>query len=120
MNTERRRQIEQLYHAALQQEADRRQSFLAAACQDDEELRRQVADLLAQSATLTVVDQTAQEATEGLETRTALAPGARLGPYHIVGPLGEGGMGKVYRALDTRLGRAVAIKISAEEFSKRF
>ena len=57
---------------------------------------------------------------EELETRTVLAPGARLGPYHIVSPLGEGGMGKVYRAVDTRLGRAVAIKISAEEFSKRF
>jgi serine/threonine protein kinase len=121
MNTERRRQIEQLYHAALQQEAEHRESFLAAACQDDEELRRQVADLLTQSgSTLSVVDQTAREETEGLETRTVLAPGARLGPYHIVSPLGEGGMGKVYRAVDTRLGRAVAIKISAEEFSKRF
>jgi serine/threonine protein kinase len=46
--------------------------------------------------------------------------GARLGPYEIVGPLGEGGMGKVYRARDTRLDRPVAIKISAEQFSSRF
>ena len=41
----------------------------------------------------------------------ALIPGTKLGPYEIVGPLGTGGMGEVYRAKDTRLGRGVAIKI---------
>jgi serine/threonine protein kinase len=44
--------------------------------------------------------------------------GSRLGPYEIVGPLGAGGMGEVYRARDTRLGREVAIKALPEEFSR--
>src|SRR2546428_10269759 len=41
----------------------------------------------------------------------ALSPGSRLGPYEILSLLGEGGMGEVYRARDTRLERVVAIKI---------
>jgi predicted ATPase len=41
----------------------------------------------------------------------ALAPGTRLGPHEILAPLGQGGMGEVYRARDTRLGRELAIKI---------
>ncbi len=48
----------------------------------------------------------------------ALAPGHRLGPYEITGPLGAGGMGEVYRAKDTRLGRDVAIKILPAHLSE--
>ncbi len=47
-----------------------------------------------------------------------LAPGVRLGPYQILAKLGEGGMGEVYRARDTRLGREVGIKILPEHFSR--
>jgi serine/threonine-protein kinase len=50
----------------------------------------------------------------------SLSPGARLGPYEIVAPLGAGGMGAVYRARDPRMGREVAIKLCAERFSDRF
>ena len=50
----------------------------------------------------------------------ALGAGDKLGPYEIVGPIGKGGMGEVYRATDTRLNRDVAIKVSAQQFSDRF
>ena len=47
-----------------------------------------------------------------------LAPGTQLGPYQIVAPLGAGGMGEVYRALDPRLGREVAIKVLPSVLSR--
>src|SRR5579864_7914720 len=50
----------------------------------------------------------------------SLAAGARLGAYEILAPIGAGGMGEVYRATDTRLGREVAIKVAKEQFSERF
>lgn len=49
-----------------------------------------------------------------------LSVGEKLGPYEIIAPIGKGGMGEVYRAHDSRTGRDVAIKISAEQFNERF
>ena len=49
-----------------------------------------------------------------------LSPGSKLGPYEILSPIGSGGMGEVWKARDTRLGRIVAIKMVKEQHSERF
>ena len=122
MNPDRWRQIEHLYHSALGQEPTLRHAFLSDACRDDADLRREVESLLAQSGyTEELVDQTASAAANDLASkRTILDAGETLGPYKILELLGRGGMGEVYLAVDTRLHRKVAIKISQERFSGRF
>jgi len=55
-----------------------------------------------------------------LPTQTVFTPGMQLGPYRIEAPLGVGGMGEVFRGLDTRLGRPVAIKFAHRQFNDRF
>src|SRR3954470_6673828 len=116
MDPERWHRIEHIYHSALERQADERAAFLSEACAFDHDLLHQVQRLLEQSrSTNTLFRRSVRNLVANLEVASTLhAPGTRLGPYEILTPLGEGGMGKVYRGIDTRLGRAVAIKVSAE------
>jgi hypothetical protein len=90
------------------------------ACQGDSDLRREVASLLANYQAATDFQPWAAAATAKLIAGPAsLEPGQCLGPYRIECFLAAGGMGKVYRATDTRLHREVAIKVSAWRFTER-
>jgi Tol biopolymer transport system component len=125
---ERWEQIERLYHAALEREPSARAAFLAEACAGDEELRREVASLLAydnQPASFIeapALEVAARElAAESLFTASTRSPAhvpSQLGGYHILSLLGRGGMGEVWLARDPRLGRQVAIKLLPAEFTQ--
>src|SRR4030095_15988243 len=113
MDAERWQQIERLYHAALARPATERAAFLAEGCAGDEELRREVTQLLdapTNAAGVFARPPAALAAPTAGSPDLSVLTGRRLGVYHLQERIGAGGMGEVYRATDTKLNRPVAVK----------
>ena len=118
MSPERWKQIEELYHTALEHPDDGRAAYLEEACCGDADLRREVESLLSQTEESGgFLEGQALEAA-ARDYVSAVAPdlsGKTLGRYEVLARIGGGGMGEVYRCRDTRLKREVAVKILPPE-----
>lgn len=126
-NSDRLQRIEELFHSALALETGARADFLARACAGDDSLRREVESLLAAGAEpASLIDASAlpdlaQVAAEMISEISPPRPeltGQMIGHYRVLSPLGKGGMGEVWLAMDTVLGRKVAIKLLPAEFTR--
>lgn len=112
--------VKEIFEAALAHPTAERETFLDRACEGDQSLRQEVASLLrsygkAESFMETPAAHSAANSLAGDQNK--LAVGQRISHYEILSLLGEGGMGEVYLAKDTKLDRKVAIKILPRYFA---
>lgn len=102
--------IEEIYHAASELRGRERDEFLSTACGDDADLRAEIESLLAESGTF--MDDAARAAAAlAADTERELPLPATIGPFRIIGLIGEGGMGRVYEAEQDSPRRRVALKV---------
>ena len=114
-------QVRSLFHRALERPSEERPAFVSTETAGDEEIRQEVESLLAAyggaGGFLDTSPVAALRARDVSVPLMRFAPGTRLGSFEILGHLGAGGMGEVYRARDIRLDRTVAIKVLSPELA---
>ncbi|MGH9257715.1 MAG: protein kinase domain-containing protein, partial [Vicinamibacterales bacterium] len=115
MTPERWRQVTAVFHAARSRDAAARAKYLDDACVGDRALRDEVDAMLAAHHDPGGFGD--RPASLSIDERPRLDTGAMVGPYRVDRLIGAGGMGEVYRARDTKLGRDVAIKILPSAFT---
>lgn len=119
MKPERWKRINSLFHDALERNAADREAFLHSATAGDDELRREVESLLASHRSAgNFMDVPAYGiAPELMFDEAADLSGRTVGPYRVLHEIGRGGMGVIYAAEDTRLGRQVALKALPADYA---
>jgi Tol biopolymer transport system component len=119
VGTERWQQVKKVLAATLEREEDQRAAYLNQACAEDDALRQEVESLLAhEKGAEGFLEAPALEIPSSMfdQDPSQSLCGRQLGSYKVLSLLGAGGMGEVYQAHDTKLGRKVAIKILPSAF----
>jgi serine/threonine protein kinase/Tol biopolymer transport system component/Flp pilus assembly protein TadD len=119
MTPERWQQIKALLESAIERDPLAREAFLDEACAGDPGLRREVEALIESHARAgDFIESPAYAVMADSLAASDLAPGSAIGPYEIISRLAAGGMGDIYLAEDTRLGRKVVLKALPTAFTK--